>query len=87
MAQSQQVKVSFKAPEGRYVLHNERGSSCTFVPTRPLRLTFAIVQHLGSAHNYIIYNILDTLAFCHYSSIDKVRATVFAFAVVLLDDV
>ena len=72
MAQDQQVKNYFKAPEGRYLLHSERATACPFVPTRPVRLTFAAIQHQGSTPNYVIYNLLDRLAFCYYATIDKV---------------
>lgn len=72
MAQTQQIKNYFKAPEGRYLMHSERTTGCSFVPSRPVRLTFATVQHQGSAHNYVIYNILDALAFCFYAAVDKV---------------
>lgn len=72
MGQEQGPRNYFKAPEGKYPLHSDRSPFCNFVPQRPLRLTFASIQHQGSSQHFIIYNMADALAFSPYAHTDKV---------------
>lgn len=72
MAQEQGVKNYFKAPEGRYLLHSDRNPFCNFNLVKPVRLTFASIQHQGSSQHYVVYNMLDALAFAPYAHTDKV---------------
>lgn len=72
MAQEQGSKAYFKAPEGRYNLHSDRSPFCNFSPVRPIRLTFATIQHQGSPQFFVIYNMADAIAFAQFAQTDKV---------------
>ena len=72
MVQEPGVKNYFKAPEGRYTLHSDRSAFCSFNFSKPIRLSFASIQHQGSTQQYVIYNMLDGIAIAPYAHTDKV---------------
>ena len=72
MGQEQGLRNYFKAPEGRYPLHSDKSPFCIFSSSKPIKLTFASIQHQGSSQHFVIYNMLDALAFSPYAHTDKV---------------
>lgn len=75
--EQQQIRSQFKAPEGTYNLYSDKHSTCNFNAQRPVRLTFATLQHKGEPNHFLIYNQLDALAFANYDQTEKVSCTSF----------
>ncbi len=67
------MKRTFKTPEGRFQLIQERNNGCSFSSQRPTRLTLARLN-FGQQQDsvYVIFNVQECLHICYYAAIDKV---------------
>lgn len=68
-------RTSFKATDGRYVLHSEKTHGLVqFQARKATRLTLAELHGGNEEGVYIVYNVGDYLHVCPYDATEKVRA-------------
>lgn len=69
---AQQLKATFKTPEGKYTLISERTQGlCLFNPVRPIKLSYAELPE-GPDNTYILLTFQDLLLIFTYSGTAKV---------------